>query len=315
MCNHFPWNCHRHPVTHLTSSRSSLQKSLNHSQQQAAAPLAHLPTTDMSGFNIEMKLSESGTSSSSEQDSTAELIEIPADTFSVIQPLEPISPVPFHVSSPTLNILPREIRDMIYTNLIAAGSLTILRTSKAVFQEASHFLHKHGICRLVLPIKSINSSPDFLLNKSHTDTIQNLDIRLAMRAVWAWDLETARLISGPSVWRRKCHVSIENNADLPYAPETYLTVPEGVLDVFRSFTSFEILTIRLRFVGREQTLKLLQDLKSQLEGSLGEGFWNGRTQNDWEEQYLEFHPRDHGKESAGEGVEGEAIANRPAISL
>ena len=178
---------------------------------------------------------------------------------------------------------------MIYTNLIAAGETTILRTSKAVFQEASHFLYRHGICRLVIPGKNATSSPDFLFSKLYAAVIQNLDLRLAMRGLV--DLKTANLFGGSEVCRRNCHISVENNADTPYAPDELLAVPEAVLDLFQKFTSFRLLTIRLRFVGCEQMLSLLHSLKTQLEGSLGEGVWYGKEGKDYEEQYLEFHPR------------------------
>lgn len=226
------------------------------------------------------------------------MIETPKDHFHasyppelVSHPLEPISSVPFHISSPTLSILPREIRDLIYINLIAAGELSILRTSKALFQEASEFLYKQGTCRLLLPMKTYNSEPDFLFNRLYAAVIQNLDIRLMMVGVCGRDLKTAQLFSGSSVCRRQCHISIVNDGTLPYASADQLKVPEALLDVLSTFTSFKTLTIRLRFVCYEHTVKLLQSFKDSLEGSIGEGIWHGRMDADHVGQYLEFHPR------------------------
>lgn len=84
---------------------------------------------------------------------------------------------------------------------------------------------------------------------------------------------------------------MENNADSPYAPDEQLIAPEAVLDLLQAFTSFRSMTIRIRFVGSEQMLSLLQSFQSKLEGSLGEGVWCGKEGKDHEEQSLRFCPR------------------------
>lgn len=243
-----------------------------------------------------MSLSDNDTSSSLEH-WTATLIEAPEDPFYppelIFQLLEPISSVPFHISSPTLSILPREIRDMIYINLIAAGELGILRTSKALFQEASEFLYKRGTLRLLLPMNTENSQPDFLFNRLYVAVVQNLDIRLLMTGVCGRDLVTARLFSGSGVCRRNCNIDFVNDGTLPYGSTHQLHVPQDILEMLGTFTSFKMLTIRPRFLCREHTLGLLQSFKDNLEGSIGEGIWHGRTDVDHVGQYLEFHPRDH----------------------
>ena len=142
-------------------------------------------------------------------------------------------------------------------------------------------------------MNTANSEPAFLFNRLYAAVIQNLEIRIMMVGVCGRDLYTATLFSGSEVRRRNCHISIVNDGTLPYGSADSLKVPEMLLDVLGTLTSFKTLTIRLCLVCCEHTLKLLQDFKDNLESSIGEGIWHGRTDKDHGAQYLEFHPRDY----------------------
>ena len=94
-------------------------------------------------------LYESEISANSENSSTAELLQSLEDHFDAFHPLGSKSFIAYHISSPTLSILPREIRDIIYIDLIVADDLSILQTSKAVCREVTQLLYRRGTCRIV----------------------------------------------------------------------------------------------------------------------------------------------------------------------
>ena len=73
--------------------------------------------------------------------------------------------------------IPRELRDMLYSELIVSGHILILRVSQQVHDETKDCLHKQGICRLQFHhrgeyFNSINPP------KSSLSKVQNFDIKI-----------------------------------------------------------------------------------------------------------------------------------------
>ena len=216
------------------------------------------------------------------------LIEAPEDPFDAFHPLETISIIPIQISAPTLSLLPREIRHMIYTDLIVAGDLELLRTSKAVCQEMTQLLYKRGVCRIV-------HDKAFTLKKFHAFAIQNLEICLTMGLGDYRDLNLIKKFNGSSVCRQNCHIILERDdggtSGFSVLSGGWREVPPFLLDHLRALMGFKKLTIGIRCVEARRVPRFLQSVKDELEGSLGEGIWHGRMDKDHGAQYLEFYPR------------------------
>ena len=50
----------------------------------------------------------------------------------------------------TFEKLPKEIRDMIYIPVLANGSTSLMRTSKAIYNDTQEILNRHGVYRVHL---------------------------------------------------------------------------------------------------------------------------------------------------------------------
>ena len=238
---------------------------------------------------------------SSEFDSTTELLEALEDPFDNFHPLESQRFIPYHLSAPTLCVLPREIRDIIYTDLIVAGELRILLTSKAVCQEVTQLLYKQGTCRFILDMTLPYAGQEFALRKFHASAIQNLhiDIRKVYELV-IHDYHSSRpfkIFSGSSVCRQNCHINFDPRS-ISMArhewPQSWRV--RELLDDLRTLMGFKTLTIKKRSCNPRSISKVsnsLQFIKDYLEVSLGEAIWREGTKANQEVKYLEFHPRDH----------------------
>ncbi|KAF6220752.1 hypothetical protein HO133_003186 [Letharia lupina] len=89
----------------------------------------------------------------------------------VSQSQETLTAAPFG----TLTLVPPEIREQIYLDLIAAGSVRFLESSKAFHNEALDILHQKGVCRLEF---NIFKPRDIFPSQQFSKPILNLEIRL-----------------------------------------------------------------------------------------------------------------------------------------
>ncbi len=87
----------------------------------------------------------------------------------------PSSPPSKQNISPFLR-LPRELRDLIYCDALAAGSLGILTVSKVVHQEASELVSKHAVLRINLGFA--NRTNWSQLGSGSVASVQHLDLRI-----------------------------------------------------------------------------------------------------------------------------------------
>lgn len=244
-----------------------------------------------------MELWDKKASAFSENVSDTELFQTFEDPFDSFHPLEPKPFMPYHVSSTTLGLLPREIRDIIYTDLVVAGELSILRTSKAVCQEMTQLLFKYGTCHVVLDMNRSKTEKEFTLTEVQASAIQDLHIRLFLVGDLDPDPHLVRMFSDPSVTRQNCDITVEFcNQSPPWSnvqPDP--PVRPKILDLFRALANFKTLTVRTRYLDSKHHLKVLQTFSDSLQVSLGRVSWHGKAKADCEAQYLEFHPFDYRK--------------------
>lgn len=269
------------------------------------SPLLASPTTNNHGINTHTRgLSEISILANSEFDSTAGLFKSLEDPFDNFHPLESHRFIPYHIVAPTLGVLPREIRDIIYTDLIVAGELCILRTSKAVCQEVTELLYKQGTCRILLDMTLPYAGKKFAIRKFHASAIQNLDIDIrnlhrGLSFHRHHSLSSFKMFSGSSVCRQKCHITFSQcNLSLIRRDWYEQPGPRRLLKNLRTLTGFKTLTIKIRFFplsSLSKVSKYLQFIKDYLEVSLGEAIWREGTKANYEAKYLECHPRDRTK--------------------
>ncbi len=80
------------------------------------------------------------------------------------------------LSGPYFYKLPRELRDPVFSHLLASGNPAFMRTSSALEWEGKILIAKHGVCRLNLGYKNrTNCQPP---SQEILAGIQNLDIRV-----------------------------------------------------------------------------------------------------------------------------------------
>ncbi len=244
-----------------------------------------------------MEPPENKASAFSENVSDTELFQTFEDPFDAFHPLEPKPFMPYHVSSTTLGLLPREIRDVIYTDLIVAGQLSILRTSKAVCQEVSQLLFKYGTCHIALDMNRSKTEKSFTLSELQASAIQDLHIHVFLVGDLVPDLHLVRMFSDPSVTRQNCHITVEFSSQSPPLSNVQPDPPvrPKIINFFRAFVNFKTLTVRTRSLDPKHHVKVLQTFSDSLHVSLGRASWHGKAKAECEDQYLEFHPFDYRK--------------------
>ena len=265
------------------------------------------PPTNIHEINAQERgFSEISILANSEFGSTAGPFESLEDPFDNFHPLESHRFIPYHIAAPTLGVLPREIRDIIYTDLIVAGELCILRTSKAVCQEVTELLYKQGTCRFILDMTLPYARKKFAIRKFHASAIQNLDIDIRrVRGIMIHGYHSSRsfkIFSGSCICRQNCHITFyHSNISMSRREWLYSQLLRELLDDIRTLTGFKKLTIQKLTIKNRPSIrsnvpkisKILQFIKDYLEVSLGEAIWREGTKANYEAKYLEFHPRDH----------------------
>lgn len=137
--------------------------------------------------------------------------------------------------------LPRELRDMIYPQLMACGHVSVLQASSALNLEASKYLSEHGICRLIIgdPEKlTINPS------RAVTSIIQNVDITVSTHCAPILgsflNLKSLASFGGPKPARNICVVTFV------CWPTSNRMVEDAVLQDLKTYTGFEKVVISIR---------------------------------------------------------------------
>ncbi|KAL9071184.1 MAG: hypothetical protein Q9161_004361 [Pseudevernia consocians] len=111
---------------------------------------------------------------------------------------------------PYLYKLPRELRDQIFSHLLASGYPDFMRTSRAMKQEGKSRIFKEGVYRMNIGFDNgINCQKP---SQEIMATIQNVDIRIDNSTPDSnpddhTELEFLDLFAGPAPHRKTCHVS------------------------------------------------------------------------------------------------------------
>lgn len=242
-----------------------------------------------------------------------------SDPFEAFRPLETDSPNLRRLFNTyalgTLSILPREVRDIIYSDVVSFGKMNILRTSKTVCQEVMDLLYEEGICRV--NVDNDRLLPQFHLTKALAKKIQNLHIRLTVSSRLGFSPNVPRTpnpikkFRGYEIPRQVCHVIIEFNCESH--PIFWRVGPRKFIRFLGSLTSFAKMTVRVAVIDRvdprsqkpwpmdthtgiQKKYLHLTKASLALEKSLGEGIYcseSGRETGFRQAQYLEFYPQDH----------------------
>ena len=103
--------------------------------------------------------------------------------------------------------LPRELRDMIYRNSIAAGHLGLLGTSKIVTEEACQFLLTHAILRVNMG--PVNPTDLAILTPRALATAQYVQLYIDRSSGVPFDIRAIpKLSGGKHTIRKSCLVTI-----------------------------------------------------------------------------------------------------------
>lgn len=223
--------------------------------------------------------------------------------------------------------LARELRDIIYSDLITSGDVEILRVSQQLHDEAKEILLKAGIFRMYLNTPTAEESyniwrPSML---AINNRIQNLNILLYMpssmgdfpRRLFSSEYDKLTLD-----YIRSCQGLGE--CQLTLILQSYdLSSPPEILELIRKLTSFKLVAVRIHITGLLQPFNsvtvarmepshrlMLQCLATFLKSALGCPEWRldtgpsaryqtstyAKVQPDVSPfrnlRYLEFHPRE-----------------------
>lgn len=259
-------------------------------------------------------------------------MEVFDDPFDAFHPTLSDSSVKHDNFSPCpLFTLARELRDIIYTDLIITGHVKLAQASKAFALEFMELIGKKGICRLTTnETKGPRLTPFPKLGKPLADTIQHLDLRL-VTGMHKWnrghreysrDRRMEKIFGDPSVPRKSCHVDVEEhlpprvlaphdiqNRFIPLSSKIKYLRPLQLLGGFQTLTIKVTCTVDSaeRPWNREQSERVANAyaftycvLAASLRGSLGKPVTriNGQQAR---VRYLEFRPRAYQEALAREG--------------
>lgn len=266
-----------------------------------------------------------------DEESDTFTMEVFDDPFNAFHPTLSDSSVKHdNLSTCPLFTLARELRDIIYTDLIITGHVKLAQVSKAFALEFMELIWKKGICRLTTnEMKPPWLTPYPKLGKPLADTIQYLDLHL-ITGIHKWDRGSKeywgdsrmeKIFGDPSVPRKSCHVVIEEHLPLHLPDDQYIRIRYILLSEETKYLrplqllgGFHTLTVKASCTidSAERPLTLEQSelvahayefiyimLAASLRGSMGNPvIRNHKLQAG---RSLEFHPRAYQEALAREG--------------
>ena len=124
-------------------------------------------------------------------------------------PVQDMLPPPSSKQNVSFLQLPRELRDPIYRDSIAAGTVAILRLNKLTNEEASQLLPKHATLRIHLGYVNRPNWSE-LRSASVIPPIQQVDLRIkASSAALPFDITVISGLLDKQVIRESCIVTLE----------------------------------------------------------------------------------------------------------
>lgn len=205
--------------------------------------------------------------------------------------------------------LPRELRDIIYRDAIAAGNLEILRTNKAVHGEASELLSQHAVFRMSF---GFTTSKPVDLPRGAEGSIQRVECQLNMcSSAFYYDHDIITRFAGKDVIRESCVVTLDYGKDAMAAPASYRYIKlfsqlarlSGFKDLVvviplerSDFGEFESFLIEDQFDGNfpygSRLLKHHWGNYERVRRFLERGLGPGKFHDSVEGHHLEFRPLD-----------------------
>ena len=145
--------------------------------------------------------------------------------------------------------LPREIRNMIFTDPIAAGDLNLTRVSRVVNEETTKLVSEIGVCRLDIgSLRYHDRCPAKDLEQNIVDKIQHVVIhvyystpRTEYPPCW---LDSLKKFTGSETKRKYCRIELENRFI-----KNEIKCAE-VLEVLESYCGFETLEVKIVFFDK-----------------------------------------------------------------
>ena len=253
-------------------------------------------------------------------------MEVFDDPFDAFHPTLSDSRVTYNnLSTFPLFTLPRELRDIIYTDLLKTGQVKLAQVSKAVALDFMEIISKRGICRLEINESEFRPYPK--LRKPLADTIQYLDLHFltAMNKRnkgYSHDRRIEKIFSNSGIPRKSCYVLIENDAserplsslNVCYRQATLLEQTKSIL-LLTGLGGFETMTVKMNtrmacYVEpltpeHAMIVAIGQDVMHwTLESSLKELFGDYITTKERERESLclEFHPRAYREAQAQKSI-------------
>lgn len=157
-----------------------------------------------------------------------------------------VQPNPINIAAglgPMFRRLPREIRDMIFGEMLASGQPQFLRSSRIMNQEGTSLISKHGVYRVNIGFGSMANCPQ--IPQQVADTVQNLHLRVNFMDYQSFELGTyperhiLKMFSNSNIGRKSCSASFQG-----LGTSTYL-VAFDVVHSLKSFTGFEEVALRI----------------------------------------------------------------------
>lgn len=196
--------------------------------------------------------------------------------------------------------LPAELRCLVYDEAITSGTMSILRASRQVNQEASPLIHKSGIFRILT--EAYGNQYNIPTPPPTSNSIQNIEISVAIKGSHAdyhghdsGVLNT--FTSAAAVVRRDtCYITFRMSilTSLHIKPERLLRSIKQ-LKGFKRIIATAIASQCEDYVGTQRAVIRARNkptyeiLLKELEPVFGPGIWHDAATQDG--RYLEFHPQ------------------------
>ena len=217
--------------------------------------------------------------------------------------------------------LARELRDIIYSDLISSGHIAILQVSQQLHNEAKELLYKKGISRLCLDFRGPSYHPELVkpTMMPSNQKVQNYDIVMYpnRRDIMAGSSKINPVFVQSIKGSGNCHITLVFRGS-PHMPPVGRT-----LKFIECFRTFQIVTLRVHMMHHFHPMdrriglvvepvhkRILQDVAVSLPSALGNPEWKSDTcscsrceKSPYAKmkqlvgpfcnaQYLEFHPRE-----------------------
>ncbi len=218
--------------------------------------------------------------------------------------------------------LARELRDIIYSDLISSGHIAILRVSRQLHEEAKELLYEKGICRLCLDYDGPSCHPEVLdpTMMPSSQKVQNFEIVMCIpnsRNIMAWSSNRNPVLLQSVQGSGNCHITLVFRG-LPNVPHAGCT-----LKFIKALCTFKVVTVRVHILHDFHPMdrriglvvepahkEILQSVADLLPSALGNPEWKSDTCSCsrcktssyakmrqlvgpfCNAQYLEFHPRE-----------------------